>query len=168
MVWLIFDSSSSGTGANEGPTEVTDSIKAEASQPELNPPGTVETGSSTPVETTGSDHDLPEQKRRRIERLVTTHNNAESISEITPPKGGLQSSMSSVAHREPTQGIPVSSEPHIGATQMWNLQTGDSLQSVCGESFGNAIGLIASEEQAQAPVFPPILYLPTGKEEPFQ
>ena len=51
---------------------------------------------------------------------------------------------------------------------MWNLQTSDSLQSVCGESFGNAIGLIASKEQAQAPVFPPILYLSTGKEEPFQ
>jgi hypothetical protein len=120
------------------------------------------------VETTRSDHNLLEQKRRHIKQLETPHNNSESISEITPLKGSPQSNMGLVTHREPTQGILVSSELHIRATQMWNLQTGDSLQSVCGESFSNAVGLIASEEHAQALVFPPILNLPTSKEEPFQ
>ena len=66
-----------------------DTIKAEASQLELNPPSTIKTGSSTPMEMTRSDHDLLEQKRPHIKRLETTHNNAELISEITPPKGSL-------------------------------------------------------------------------------
>lgn len=148
---------------------MTDAIKAEASQPELNPPGTVETGSSTPA-TTGSDHDLPEPKRRRIEQPETTHN-SEPNSGITPPEGSSQSSMGLVTRREQTQGIPVSPEPHIGETQIWNLQTGGSSRSLCGESFGNGIDLIASEKQAQeqsTPVFSPIFYLTNGKEEPFQ
>lgn len=95
---------------------MTDTIKAEASQLELNPPSTVETGSSTPVETTGSDHNLLKQKRRRIKQLKTPYNNSKSILEITPLKGSLQSNIGLVTYRELTQGIPVSSELHIGTT----------------------------------------------------
>lgn len=150
---------------------MTDAIKAEASQPELNPSDMIETRSSNPVEgTIGSDHSLPEPKRRRVEQPETPHNNSEPISGVAPPECSSQSSIGSVARREQTQGIPVSPKSHIDTTQIWDLQTSSNPQSLGGESFGNSMGLIASGEQAQGqgtPVFSPIFYLPSGKEESF-
>ena len=79
---------------------MTDAIKVEASQLELNPPSTIKIGSSTPIEaTTRSDNDLLELKRRRIKQLETTYNSELNLG-ITPPKGSLQSSIGLVTCRE--------------------------------------------------------------------